>query len=44
MPNTLFNREEKMKVTFRIGENEAEIYFVLKKKEHPRFIVKAILR
>ena len=30
-------REEKRKVTFRMGENEAEIDFVLIKKEHRRF-------
>ena len=43
MSNTWTTREEK-KVTFRIGENETEIDFVLIKKEHQRFIqnVKAI--
>ena len=42
--NTWFRREEKRKVTFRMGENETEIDFVLMKKEHRRFIqnVKAI--
>ena len=42
--NTWFKREEKMKVTFRMGENETEIDFVLIKKEHQRFVqnVKAI--
>ena len=37
-------KEEKRKVTFRIGENETEIDFVLIKKEHQLFIqnVKAI--
>ena len=28
------SREEKKKVTFRMGENETEIDFVLIKKEH----------
>ena len=44
MSNTWFKREEKMKVTFRIGENETEIDFVLIKKEHRQSIqnVKAI--
>ena len=32
--NTWFKREEKRKVTFRMGENETEIDFVLIKKEH----------
>ena len=38
------SREEKRKVTFRIGENETEIDFVLIKKEHRRSFlnVKAI--
>ena len=42
--NTLFKREEKRKVTYRMGENETEINFVLIKKEHRLFIhsVKAI--
>ena len=31
--NTWFKREEKGKVTFRIGENETEIDFVLIKKK-----------
>ena len=31
-------REEKRKVTFRIGENETEIDFVLSNKEHRRFV------
>ena len=34
MSNTWSKREEKRKVTFRIGENETEINFVLTKKEH----------
>ena len=29
MTNTWFKREEKRKVTFRMGENETEIDFVL---------------
>ena len=29
MSNTLFKREEKRKVTFRMGENETVIDFVL---------------
>ena len=39
-----FKREEKRKETFRMGENETEIDFVLTKKEHQRFVrnVKAI--
>ena len=42
--NTWFKREEKRKVTFRMGEIETEIDIVLIKKEHRRFIqnVKAI--
>ena len=36
MSNTWFKREEKRKVTFRIGENETEIDLVLIKKEHRR--------
>ena len=32
--NTWFKREEKMKVTFRMGENEKKIDFVMIKKEH----------
>ena len=42
--NIWFKREEKRKVTLRMGENETEIDFVLIKKEHRRFIqyVKAI--
>ena len=44
MSNTWFKREEKRKVTFRIGENVTEIDFVLIKKEHRHFMrnVKAI--
>ena len=43
--NTWLKREEKRKVTFRIGGNETEIDFMLTKKEHQPFIlnVKAIL-
>ena len=42
--NTWFKREEKMKATFRMGENVTEIDFLLIKKEHRQFIkkVKAI--
>ena len=36
--NTWFQREKKRRVTFRMGENEKEIVFVLIKKEHRRFI------
>ena len=36
--STWFKREEKRKVTFRIGENETVIDFVLIKKEYRRFI------
>ena len=36
--NTWFKTEEKRKVTFRMGENETEIDFVLIKKEHHQFI------
>ena len=32
--NTWSYREEKWKVTFRMGENETEIDFVVIKKEH----------
>ena len=44
MSNTLLRREEERKVTFRIGENEKKIDFVLMKKEHRAFVqnVKAI--
>ena len=35
MSNTRFRGEEKRKVTFRIGEDETEVDFVLMKKEHP---------
>ena len=38
MSNTWLNRKEKRKVTFRIGENEKKIDFVLIKKEHQLFI------
>ena len=34
MSNTWFKREEKRKVTFRMGENDKKIDFVLIKKEH----------
>ena len=35
MSNTWFKREEKRKMTFRMGENETEIaYQLLIKKEH----------
>ena len=37
MINTWFKREEKRKVTFRMGENETEIDFVLIMKGHRRF-------
>ena len=39
MSNTWPKREEKRKVTFRMGENEKEIDFVLIQKEHWRFIL-----
>ena len=39
MSNTWLKREEIRKVTFRIGENETEIDFVLIKKEHRRCIL-----
>ena len=44
MSNTWFKREEKSNMTFRMGENETEIDFVLIKKEHRWFMqnVKAI--
>ena len=38
MSNIWLKREEKWKVTFRMGENWTEIDFVLIKKEHQRFI------
>ena len=38
MSNTWFMGEEKRKVTFRMGENESEIDFMLIKKEHRWFI------
>ena len=34
VPKTWFKKEEKRKVTFRMGENEKKIYFVLIRKEH----------
>ena len=42
--NTWFRREEKREVTFRMGDNETEIDFVLIEKEYQGFIqsVKAI--
>ena len=36
--NAWFKREEKRKVTFRMGENETKIDFVLIKKELRRFM------
>ena len=36
--NTLFKRDEKRKVTFRLGENKRKVDFVLIEKEHQRFI------
>ena len=36
--STWIKREEKWKVTFRIGENERKIDFVLMTKEHRRSI------
>ena len=38
MSNTCSKREEKRKVTFRMGENEKKIDFVFLTKEHRRFI------
>ena len=38
MSNTWFTREEKNKMTFRIGENETEIDLVLILKKHQCFI------
>ena len=38
MSNAWIKREERRKVTFRIGENEKKIDFVLIKKEHRWFI------
>ena len=35
---TWSKRVEKRKVTFRVGENETEIGFVLIEKEHQQFI------
>ena len=32
--NTWYRREERRKVTFRMGENATEIDFVLLKKQH----------
>ena len=44
MSNTWSMREEKRKMTFRMGENETETNIVLTKKEHRRLTrnVKAI--
>ena len=36
--NTWSKREEKRKVTFKMGENETDINFVLIKKDHGRLI------
>ena len=36
--NTWFKREEKRKLTFRIGESETEINFVLIRKESQGFV------
>ena len=46
MSNTWLKREEWRKVTFRLGENETEIDYVLIWKEHQQFMqsVKAIPR
>ena len=38
MSNTWFKREEKRKVTFKLGENETESDFVLIRKEHQGFL------
>ena len=38
LSNTWFRREEKRKVTYRMGENETEIDIVLIKKEHRQFV------
>ena len=37
--NTWFKIEEKRKVTFRMGENETEIDFVLTKEEHRQYVL-----
>ena len=34
MSNTWLKRDEKRKVTFRMGENKTEIDYVLAKKQH----------
>ena len=39
MSNSSLRREEKRKVTFRMGENEKKIDFVLIKKEHRQIIL-----
>ena len=36
--NTWFQREEKRKATFRMGENKTENDLVLIKREHPHFL------
>ena len=41
VPNRWFKREEKRKVTYRMGENETEIDFVMIKKEH-RWLIKNV--
>ena len=38
MSNTWSNRGVNMMMTFKVGENEIEIDFMLIKKEHRRFI------
>ena len=38
MSNTWLKREEKSKVTFKMGENRTKTDFVLIKKEHRWFI------
>ena len=44
MSNVWFQKQEKRKVIFRMGENETEVDFVMIKKEHQWFIqnIKAI--
>ena len=39
MSSTWFRGEEKMKMTFSLGEKETKIDFVLTRNEHSRFLL-----
>ena len=38
LSNTWSKREEKRKLTFRMGENETNFFFMLIEKEHSRYM------